>query len=404
MDLQELKIAAQDGQEARERKSQGIKAAVLGISLNIFLALSKILAGYLSGSVAISADGWNNVSDAFSSLVTMLSFVYSSKPADKEHPFGHARSEYIASSIIALGMLVVGLALGRQSILRIITPQDLDFGLLSFFSLGISITVKAFLYFYYSVRSRRLCSPAMRASAKDSMADVVTTLAVLFSTILFAVWGINLDGLTGLLVSLFILWSAIDIMRNMVNRLMGSPPSNELEQHIIDEIMGADSRILGIHDLLLHDYGPGNMHASAHVEVDSKLSFVSAHLLLDRIERRFFEDYGLDIVLHADPTTIKDPFSNQLSELLQKTARDIDPNLNVHDLQQFETADEYILAFDVSLPDNLTQSDDEIRDKFRLAVKAEYPELTLYIAVERAYQTSSKEQIPADIDPVFKEE
>ncbi len=403
MDLQELKIAAQDGREARERKSQGIKAAMLGISLNIFLAVSKILAGYLSGSVAISADGWNNVSDAFSSLVTMLSFVYSSKPADQEHPFGHARAEYIASSIIALGMLVVGLALGRHSIQRIITPQDLDFGVLSFLSLGVSIAVKGFLYLFYSRRDRHLCSPAMRASAKDSLADVVTTLAVLFSTILFAVWGINVDGLTGLLVSVFILWSAIDIMRNMVNRLMGSPPSKELEQHIIDEILGTDPRIVGLHDLLLHDYGPGNLHASAHVEVDSKLSFVSAHLLLDRIERKFYEDYGLDIVLHADPTTVKDPLSDQLSELLHKTACDIDPNLNVHDLQQFETATEYILAFDISLPDNLTQSDDDIRDKFRAAVKAKYPELTLYIAVERAYQTSSKEQIPANIDVITKD-
>ena len=151
MNLQELKIAAQDGREARERKSQGIKAAMLGISLNIFLAVSKILAGYLSGSVAISADGWNNVSDAFSSLVTMLSFVYSSKPADQEHPFGHARAEYIASSIIALGMLVVGLALGRHSIQRIITPQDLDFGVLSFLSLGVSIAVKGFLYLFYCI-------------------------------------------------------------------------------------------------------------------------------------------------------------------------------------------------------------------------------------------------------------
>ncbi|NLW54397.1 MAG: cation transporter [Clostridiaceae bacterium] len=404
MDLQELKLAAQNSQDTRTRKTQGIRAAVLGISLNIFLAVSKILAGYLSGSVAISADGWNNVSDAFSSFVTMFSFVYSSKPADKEHPFGHARAEYIASSIIALGMLVVGLSLGRQSIQRIITPHDLDFGILSFLALGISITVKGFLYFYYFARAKRLGSPAMRASAKDSMADVVSTLAVLLSTILFAIWGINIDGLTGLIVSVFILWSAIDIMRNMVNRLMGCHPSNELEQHIIDEILGSDPRILGLHDLLLHDYGPGNMHASAHVEVDSKLSFVSAHLLLDRIERKFFEDYGLEIVLHADPTTVKDPLSDQLHELLHKTANDIDPNLNVHDLQQFETADECILAFDVSLPDNVTQSDNEIRDKFRRSFEITHPELTLYIAVERAYQTSSQEQIPDDIDLLIKEE
>ncbi|MDD2426831.1 MAG: cation diffusion facilitator family transporter [Eubacteriales bacterium] len=403
MDLQELKITAQDGNEAEERKSQGIKAAVLGIILNLLLAISKIIAGYLSGSVAISADGWNNVSDAFSSIVTMLSFAYSSKPADKEHPFGHARAEYIASSIIALGMLIVGLSLGRQSIERIISPQDLDFGIMSYLSLGISIAVKGFLYFYYNARAKRLSSPAMRASAKDSLADVISTLAVLLSTILFAVGGINIDGLTGLMVSVFILWSAIGIMRNMVNRLMGSPPSNELKQLIIDEIMETDPGILGVHDLLLHDYGPGNMHASAHVEIDSKMTFVAAHLLLDRIESKFYEDYGLEIVLHGDPTALKDPLNGKLVEMLQETAHKIDPAVDVHDLQQFETADEHILAFDVSLPDNVMLSDEEIRYQFRTAFQKNYPELTLIIAIERAYQTSSKEQISDKIDKIIDE-
>ena len=397
MDLQELKIAAQDGVEARERKSQGVRAAILGISLNIFLAISKLLAGYLSGSVAISADGWNNDSDAFSSVETLFSFVYSSTPADKEHPFGHARAEYIASSIIALGMLIVGLSLARQSIERIITPEDLSFDLISYLSLGFSIAVKGFLFFFYQARANRLSSPAMRASAKDSLADTLATLAVLFSTIAFTLWGVNLDGLAGLIVSVFILWSAIDIMRNMINRLIGSPPSNELENHIIDEIMESDPRIIGVHDLLVHDYGPGNMHASAHVEIDSKISFIAAHLLLDRIERRFYDEYGLELVLHADPTSLKDPLSKELEELLYQAAHSIDEKVDVHDLQQFETENESILAFDVSLPDEIEIDDDEVRQTFRDSIAHAHPELQLIIAVERAYQTSSTEQIPEGV-------
>ncbi|NLC27011.1 MAG: cation transporter, partial [Fastidiosipila sp.] len=357
MDLQELRITAQDGHQVQERKSQGIRAAVLGICLNLFLAAGKLVAGYLSASVAITADGWNNVSDAFSSVVTMLSFFYSSKPADKEHPFGHARVEYIASSIIALAMMLVGLTLGRRSIQRIITPEQLDFTLLSFLALGISIAVKTFLYFYYQTRANRLGSPSMHASAKDSLTDTVSTSAVLLSSIFFAVWGINLDGLTGLNVSAFILWSAINIMRKMINRLMGSPPSSELKQYIINEILKTDSKILGVHDLLLHDYGPGNMHASAHVEIDSKMSFVSAHLLLDHIERRFFEEFGLEIVLHGDPTSLKDPLNQELSQLLQETASGIDPKAKVSNMQQFKTSDEHILSFDLLLPDTDNHSD-----------------------------------------------
>jgi cation diffusion facilitator family transporter len=235
------------------RQKENMKAAILGLFMNILLAALKMFIGVISGSIAILADGWNNLSDSFSSVVSIVSLAMASKPADKEHPFGHARFEYIASSVIAIGMLIVAVQLGYQSLLRTVTPQPLKTDIWTLVALFASIGVKLFQFFFYRYRGKKIISTVLLSAAQDSLADVWATSGVLVATTAYALWGLNIDGPAGLLVSLLIAWSAIGIIREMVTLLIGSKPPVELTETIIERILETDRRILGVHDLIVHN-------------------------------------------------------------------------------------------------------------------------------------------------------
>lgn len=380
---------------AGERKKASLRTAITGLFMNLLLAVAKLIAGAISGSIAISAEGWNNLSDTFSSLVSIVSIRLAAKPADKKHPFGYARFEYIASSIIALGMLLVAAQVGYRSVMRIIHPEELDMGWLAFSALILSILVKTIQYFYYRKKGKELVSPVFIAASKDSLADIYATSGVLLATILYAFFGINVDGPAGLLVTLLIAWSAIDIMRNTATLLIGGKPSTELTTLISQKVLEADSRILGIHDLIVHDYGPGSVFATAHVELDSRESFLQAHLIVDCVERKLLREHDIHLILHADPSYVGDAQHNSLHDKLIEIANDIVEGAVIHSLHLFVSDQGVrVASFDVGVPGDAILDDAAFFSTFREKVKHYDSDLVLWITLDREYLSVVSDEQP----------
>ena len=388
-------VTAGEGMTAHERKKAGLRVAVTGLLMNLALAAAKLIAGAVSGSIAIWADGWNNLSDSFSSVISIVSIRLAVKPADKKHPFGYARFEYIASSVIALGMLTVAIQIGYRSIMRIIDPEPLETGYLVFAALLFSILVKLFQYFYYRDKGRKLVSTVFMAASRDSMADVYATGGVLFATFLYAFFGINVDGPAGLIVSLLIAWSAVDIMRKTATLLIGGKPSSELTGLISEKIKEADPRIRGVHDLIVHDYGPGSIFATAHVELDSRESFIEAHLIVDCVERMLLREYDIHLLLHADPYYIDDAEHHALHTKLKSIAREIAPGAVIHSLHLFlSDKNVRVASFDVSIAGELPVSEEHFFEEFRQKMKAYDKELVLWITLDREYMSVVSDDRP----------
>lgn len=371
---------------AEERKREGLRVAVTGLLMNLVLALTKIGAGALSGSIAILADGWNNLTDSFSSVISIASIRMAAKPADKKHPFGYARFEYIASSVIALGMLTVAVQIGYRSIMRIIEPEPLDTGLWAFAALVFSILMKGVQYVYYRAKGKALVSQVFIAASKDSMADVYATSGVLLATLLYTFFGINVDGPAGLLVSLLIAWSAIDLMRKTATLLIGGKPSSELTSLISSKILEADDRILGVHDLIVHDYGPGSVFATAHVELDSRESFPEAHLIVDCLERKLLREYDIHLILHADPYYRDDAEHSSIYTKVKGIANEIAPGAVVHSLHLFNSDQGgRVASFDVSVPGRLPVDEEDFFRLFREKMAQKDPGLILWITLDQEY-------------------
>lgn len=388
-------VTAGEGMTAHERKRAGLRVAITGLLMNLALAAAKLIAGAVSGSIAIWADGWNNLSDSFSSVISIVSIRLAVKPADKKHPFGYARFEYIASSVIALGMLTVAIQIGYRSIMRIIDPEPLETGYLVFAALLFSILVKLFQYFYYRNKGRKLVSTVFMAASRDSMADVYATGGVLFATILYAFFGINVDGPAGLIVSLLIAWSAVDIMRKTATLLIGGKPSSELTGLISEKIKEADPRIRGVHDLIVHDYGPGSIFATAHVELDSRESFIEAHLIVDCVERMLLREYDIHLLLHADPYYVDDAEHHALHSKLKSIAREIVPDAVIHSLHLFlSDKNVRVASFDVSIAGELPVSEERFFEEFRKKMKAYDKELVLWITLDREYMSVVSDDRP----------
>lgn len=371
---------------ALDRKRTGLRVAIAGLLMNLLLAGAKLLAGAVSGSIAISADGWNNLSDSFSSVISIVSIRMAAKPADRKHPFGYARFEYIASSVIALGMLTVAGQVGYRSVIRILYPETLDTGLLAFAALLFSIAIKLFQFFFYRHQGKRLVSTVFIAASKDSLADVYATSGILLATTLYHFAGVNVDGPAGLLVSLLIAWSAVGIMRNTATLLIGGKPSSELTALISGKILEADRRILGVHDLIVHDYGPGSVFATAHVELDSRESFLESHLIVDCIERKLLREYDVHLLLRADPYYVGDAEHHALHSQIKRVANEIAEGTVIHSLHLF-LSDEgvRVASFDVSVPGRLPVDETEFFSAFREKMKAYDPDLVLWITLDQEY-------------------
>lgn len=349
----------QDTKDANVRTSVGKLSGIVGILNNLFLFVIKFLIGTIVHSVSIQADGVNNLTDAGSNIISILSFHLSNKPADKDHPFGHERTETIASLFVGMLILVLGFETAKESIFKVIHPGSIDFRLASVIILLVSIIVKFWMYTYNKKLSKTYDSSLLEATALDSISDVCGTTAVLVSTLLSPVLHFNLDGYMGIVVSGIILYGAYGLLRDMINSLIGEAPDPELVHNIVDMIM-AHPAILGVHDMMLHNYGPNKIFASAHVEVDSSKDIFETHDHIDNIEREVKENMNIDLVLHMDPVKVNDPETELYRAKVVEAIHQIDPKWGFHDFRIVSGPTHVNLVFDLVIPFEEKYTQEEI--------------------------------------------
>ena len=351
----------QDTKDANVRTNVGKLSGIVGIFSNLFLFVIKFVIGTIVHSVSIQADGVNNLTDAGSNIISILSFHLANKPADKDHPFGHERTETIASLFVGILILVLGFETAKESISKVIHPGSIDFRIASVIILLISIIVKFWMYAYNKKLSKTYDSSILEATALDSISDVCGTTAVLVSTLLSPVLHFNLDGYMGIVVSGIILYGAYGLLRDMINSLIGEAPDPELVHNIVDRIM-AHPAILGVHDMMLHNYGPNKIFASAHVEVDSSKDIFETHDHIDNIEREVKENMNIDLVLHMDPVKVNDPETELYRAKVVKAIHQIDPKWGFHDFRIVSGPTHVNLVFDLVIPFEEKYSQEEIED------------------------------------------
>lgn len=349
----------QDTKDANVRTSVGKLSGIVGIFSNLFLFVIKFVIGTIVHSVSIQADGVNNLTDAGSNIISILSFHLANKPADKDHPFGHERTETIASLFVGILILVLGFETAKESVSKVIHPGSIDFRIVSVIILIISIIVKFWMYTYNKKLSKTYDSSLLEATALDSISDVCGTTAVLVSTLLSPVLHFNLDGYMGIVVSGIILYGAYGLLRDMINSLIGEAPDPELVHNIVDSIM-AHPAILGVHDMMLHNYGPNKIFASAHVEVDSSKDIFETHDHIDNIEREVKENMNIDLVLHMDPVKVNDPETELYRAKVVQAIHQIDPKWGFHDFRIVSGPTHVNLVFDLVIPFEEKYTQEEI--------------------------------------------
>ena len=349
----------QNTKDANVRTSVGKLSGIVGILNNLFLFVIKFVIGTIVHSVSIQADGVNNLTDAGSNIISILSFHFANKPADKDHPFGHERTETIASLFVGILILVLGFETAKESISKVIHPGSIDFRLASVIILLVSIIVKFWMYTYNKKLSKTYDSSLLEASALDSISDVCGTMAVLVSTLLSPVLHFNLDGYMGIVVSGIIIYGAYGLLRDMINSLIGEAPNPELVHNIVDRIM-AHPAIIGVHDMMLHNYGPNKIFASAHVEVDSSKDIFETHDHIDNIEREVKENMNIDLVLHMDPVKVNDPETELYREKVVEAIHQIDPKWGFHDFRIVSGPTHVNLVFDLVIPFEEKYTQEEI--------------------------------------------
>lgn len=349
-----------DPQKPAFRSACGKLAGIVGIACNVLLFLLKLLAGLLSGSVSVMADAINNLSDASSSLVTLLGFKLAEKPADDDHPYGHARIEYLSGLIVAAMILFIGIELVKTSISKILHPEATAFTWLTIAILLVSIGVKLWLSGFCRKLGKTIQSAALEATAADSRNDVISTLAVLIAGILSMIWGWKIDGYVGLAVAAFILYSGIGIVKETIDPILGAAPDPELTRMIRDVVLSHE-QIYGIHDLIVHDYGPGRRFASVHVEMDSREDPLISHDLIDDIEREFRIKHNIQLVIHYDPLVMDNEDLYQARQMIESIIKHIDERLSVHDFRMVRGPGHTNLIFDLVLPHELDSKQSELK-------------------------------------------
>ena len=358
--LLNLFVKSSDPSDPVYRSACGKLAGATGIACNLLLFVGKLLAGLLSGAVSVMADAFNNLADASSSLVTLMGFRLAEKPADPHHPYGHARFEYLSGLIVSAMILLIGAELAKTSLGKILHPEDVAFSWLTAGILAASILVKLWLAGFCRKLGKQIGSAALEATAADSRNDVISTAAVLVAGLLSMFFGWQIDGFVGLAVAAFILYSGIGIARETIDPLLGEAPDPGLVQMINDRILSYE-KVLGIHDLMVHDYGPGRRFASVHVEMDSKEDPLTCHDIIDNIERDFLELYHIRLVVHYDPLVTDDAELTHMRELVAAEIADLDPRLSVHDFRMVRGPEHTNLIFDLSIPFELESKKDELK-------------------------------------------
>ena len=347
----------------------GKLSGAVGIICNCLLAAGKLIVGHMTSSMSITADGLNNLSDGASSIVTLLGFKFAEKPADRKHPYGHARIEYIAGLTVAVMILFIGLELGKSSVEKLIDPEPIEFSFTAVWVLCASILVKLFMMLFNLKMGRRINSNTLLATAADSRNDVMTTSAVLAASIVEHFYDVRIDGVMGIAVSLFILYSGIKLAGETMSPLLGEGANPELQKQITDYINGCPM-VLGCHDLMVHDYGPGRRYASIHVEIDKNEDPMACHARIDRMERECLKNYGTHLVIHYDPVVTDDPEVNSTKRLVNTIIKVRDSRLTIHDFRMKDDGESVKMSFDMILPEDLRGQEQSIKETVEKALNS----------------------------------
>ncbi|MBR5407899.1 MAG: cation transporter [Lachnospiraceae bacterium] len=357
--------------DEKVRQGYGVVCGGMGIILNILLCCAKAFIGMMSGSIAVITDAVNNLTDAGSSLISIVGFKMAGRKPDPEHPFGHGRIEYVAGLIISIIIIVLGVEMGKTSVTKIIDPADIFTSKSVFLCLEISIGVKIYMYLYNKHFGDKVQSPTMVATAVDSFTDAIATTGVLISVILYEFAGMLVDGWCGLVVSVFIIYSGVKSVKATVDPLLGSRPDPEYVK-VIEKYVLAQKGVLGMHDLIIHNYGPGRSMISLHVEVPANSSLVDAHDSIDNIERKLREVLNCECIIHMDPIVMDDSVTARMREYIGIIVTNVDPSLSVHDFRMVQGSTHTNLIFDLVIPHGLAMSDEAVVDTVKRRV-AELP-------------------------------
>lgn len=358
------KIFIKDSQntaDSKVRVAYGYLCGAVGIALNILLFAGKIIAGTISGSVAVTADAFNNLSDAGSSIISLIGFRLASQKPDPHHPFGHGRFEYIASLIISIIIVLMGFELGKSSFEKIVAPQAVEYSAVTFAVLGVSVLVKLYMFFYNNSVGKKIDSATMRATAMDSISDAVSTGAVLISAVIAMITNLALDGWMGLVVAAFIMVTGFKSAKETIDSLLGTPPSPEFVKQIEDMALQYDD-IIGVHDMIVHNYGPGRTFVSLHAEVPSDGDIVAIHDTVDNAEREIAKELGCLVTIHMDPVDVHDEHTAQLREKVSEIIKQINPDITFHDFRVVSGPTHTNLIFDIVSPMDCGLSDQELAD------------------------------------------
>lgn len=339
--------------------SIGKMAGFTGICCNILLFLGKLLAGLLSGSVSILADAINNLSDAGSSLVTLLGFYLAQRPADKEHPYGHARYEYLSGLVVSTLILVIGLELGKSSFEKVLHPQPILATPVVWGVLTVSLCLKLWMSHFFRTLGARIRSVTLTAASADSRNDVIATAGVLLGYIVSSLFGVNVDGIVGLGIAAFILWSGIGIARDTISPLLGARDPELVKK--LSALVLSHEKVLGIHDLLVHDYGPGQCFASVHAELSAEEDPLACHDIIDDIEQDAWERLNVHLVIHYDPVMTNDAEWNRMRTLTEGWVRQVNPRLSIHDFRMVHSTRQTKLVFDLAIPYDMALSAREVQ-------------------------------------------
>lgn len=367
---------------AAGRRAYGTLCSIVGILLNILLFAGKYAAGTVSGSVAIVADAFNNLSDAGSSVITLVGFVFAGKKPDSDHPFGHGRVEYVSGFLVAMVILLMGVELLQDSVYKIIHPEPVETGALVIAMLLASILVKLYMAFYNYSIGKRIDSAAMAATATDSLSDVAATSVVLAAILVMKYAGVNVDGICGVVVALFILYAGYSAAKDTLDPLLGRAPDPELVDRI-KEIVLEHEGVLGVHDLLVHDYGPGRRVASIHAEAPGNRSVYEIHEIVDHIEREIKEKLDCDMVIHVDPVDPDNAETKRLKAMVETMVKSIDERMTIHDFHVVTSINVKRLIFDAAAPYDLKMDVEEIKSRLEKMVEESEGSYMAIVNVDR---------------------
>ena len=377
-----------DTANPRVRRKYVNLGSAVGVLCNIILFLIKLTIGLLAGSVSIMADAFNNLTDIGSSVVTLIGFRMSEKPADKEHPFGHGRFEYMSAMFVAIIILLVGFELFKSSINKIINPTELNIEIYTIVLLLISVIIKLWMFLFNKKLGKSINSTSLVATAQDSLNDSIATSAVLISIVICSIFGINIDPYIGLLVAAFICYSGIITIKETLDPLLGMPPEKETIDSIVSIVLKNES-FVGIHDLIVHNYGPGRSFASLHVEVPADADIVACHEVIDACEKELHNTLGIEVVIHMDPIATNDENTKKIKESIKKAVLEYDSLLSIHDFRMVDGAEKINLIFDVVVPNEVKKQDSDIKEEINKICKKLDSRYRAVITIDRDYISAS---------------